>query len=413
MARLFDISLEEEQVVVEPVDTTEVIEDVQEQVALEEEVLQDLEKQEEGEEAVAILENQATQNEEVVENAPESVTEDMVQASNECMAFCFGKLGVDLPKLTSIKYSQESASNPTQKLSISTESIKDVIKSIIERLKLFFKQILVKIKQLYSKVMAHFNRLEKRSEAIMQQWQALGGKNLVVGESSLNYINGKLAAWKALDGKINFKSIVQQIDPKTVYNAFYGSVGEVTSEVAKTGIKDKVVEKVKKLFSMASKFTSVNTSASSKYISTDEDLETGMVVRVFNDGIGCVGATPGGEPIYKRIDIPASDLSVDASSVAVESIDGQLFGNIKKLGQQLKSLKDHLNKDHSATLDKISNSVKDDIDDPEKAKAARLAASYSKLISTRVYTECVLNATSNASYVLTAVEKIIINSKSK
>lgn len=137
-------------------------------------------------EAVAMLTNRVAINSGLSAD-PAAVTEEMVQSSNECLAYCLGKLNVDSKTFEQIRVSRESASSPAERLEISTEGIGKIIKKVFKAIGDVLKWIWETIKKFFISIFRLFgffkSKKKKKKEKMENTEKALNSvKKEVVEE---------------------------------------------------------------------------------------------------------------------------------------------------------------------------------------------------------------------------------------
>lgn len=154
--KLFNISVEEDQVEttdkVTEVDTEEVVEVVNDQNELDHMV----ESTEEAFEVQEDLQEQVIKNEETLNNT-EPVEETDIQASQESFAYAVGRLRLPKEYIKDNTFGFESSTNNNERLKISTEGIKEFLVKIWEGIKKMFKKIGDFFKMLWLRIKAIFS----------------------------------------------------------------------------------------------------------------------------------------------------------------------------------------------------------------------------------------------------------------
>ena len=170
MARLFNISLEEDLEVSSPDNefdglTSEEEDVIKDNQQLQSEVEKDVITLEQKMAAVDMLEEQQSTNEQLIENQPESITEAVVAASNECLAYTLGVFGVSTESYK-VMISKESNKTAVENLLISTESIGETVKKAAQAVIDFIKGIFKKIWEWIQKLLEFIGIRKKKKEEI-------------------------------------------------------------------------------------------------------------------------------------------------------------------------------------------------------------------------------------------------------
>ena len=113
--------------------------------------------------AQEILEEQVETNEKALEETNGDVAAELVEASNETLAYSLGLLKVNKEMKSQLMVSYEGKLSNREKLKISTESVKEVISKIIKKIMEFFKYIWNKIKEWFSKLGAWLGFSNKKA----------------------------------------------------------------------------------------------------------------------------------------------------------------------------------------------------------------------------------------------------------
>lgn len=134
---------------------------------LDSEITREVQVYEANEEALTNLQDTVAEQEQVIQETPEQVTEDNIQVAQECLAHSLGKLGINYKTFQVQRLSVETHKNfPVDKLKITLEGIKEVIANIIERIKAVFRRIAEFFKELYYKAVMYFDKSAAKAEAL-------------------------------------------------------------------------------------------------------------------------------------------------------------------------------------------------------------------------------------------------------
>lgn len=185
MARvsIWNLSREDEDVL-DNVNATEVtvIDDLeqatndQDVVASASQIETDIVTLEESEEVVAELEDQVVENEHMIENSPENITEEIVAVAQEKYFIAAARLGYPTQELMKNRISIESARvSPVQALTISTEGVKETLKRMLEAMKNMFSKIVESIKKLLAKAAMFFGGVVSKAEELKKRLNKLPG----------------------------------------------------------------------------------------------------------------------------------------------------------------------------------------------------------------------------------------------
>lgn len=132
-------------------------------------VEQDIVTFEESEEAVKELEDQVVENEGMLENNPENITEEIVAVAQEKYFITAAKLGYPVEDLMRNRISIESAKeSPVQALRLSTEGVKETLKRMLEAIKNFFQKIGEAIRKLIAKGLTFFQSIGSKAAELLK-----------------------------------------------------------------------------------------------------------------------------------------------------------------------------------------------------------------------------------------------------
>ena len=220
MNKLFgNISVEEiGEGAVGPITAEEVIaaeENLQEIHEIEMEATAAVVAMEDGEKAIASLEEAAAKYDAILAQ-PESISPAHVLVAQENLRMTAIGLGVEEAELQDIigeEVSVEDAtSNPVTGMELSRESVGGFIRKIFEQVKAFFKRIGVQVKKLYVKAVAFFNNTEKKAKKLLEEYKdrkdTAGAK---LSDKQVDSIKNKLAVAGINSGKINQKSVLEYL----------------------------------------------------------------------------------------------------------------------------------------------------------------------------------------------------------
>ena len=121
-------------------------------------------------------------NEEALSD-PSSVTEEQVEAAQECLKYNMAVLGMaehykDFSN--KVKVGHESYSSPAERLQIAQEGLKETIAKIIEWIKNIFRKIAVWFKKMYAKLIVIFNRNQSRAKKVKELLRKKTNSNFTV-----------------------------------------------------------------------------------------------------------------------------------------------------------------------------------------------------------------------------------------
>ena len=184
MARvsIWNLSREDEDVL-DNVNATEVtvIDDLeqatndQDLVANASQVETDIVTMEESEEVIEELQEQVVENEHMIENSPENITEEIVAVAQEKYFIAAARLGYPTEELMKNRISLEAARvSPVQALTISTEGVKETLKKMLEAMKNMFSKIVESIKKLLARAAMFFGGVVSKAQELKKRLDKLG-----------------------------------------------------------------------------------------------------------------------------------------------------------------------------------------------------------------------------------------------
>lgn len=145
------------------------------------------------------LETQVEGNEKIIEEQPETITEDQVVASQEMFFAKLGRLNFGIEDLHSKRISMEEAVAPVIKLKLSTEGIKETLAVVWDKIKAFFLKMSASIKQFVAKALVFFNRSGKVAKGLADKAKKMG--EITLTEQQAENINKKVGALGKLYSK--------------------------------------------------------------------------------------------------------------------------------------------------------------------------------------------------------------------
>lgn len=133
-------------------------------------VEQDIVTFEESEEAVKELEDQVVENEGMLENNPENITEEIVAVAQEKYFITAAKLGYPMEEIMRNRISIESAKeSPVQALRLATEDIKQTAGKMIEALKNLFQKIVEGLRKMIAKGISFFSGVVGKAQELKKK----------------------------------------------------------------------------------------------------------------------------------------------------------------------------------------------------------------------------------------------------
>lgn len=126
-------------------------------------------------EVIEDLEDRIKENENIILNAKEDIDSNSLSMSNEHIALCLSRL--DYYATYKNEISLEYCTSNIQKLVLSTEGIKDIIKNIIEKIKTVFKKVVEVSKKLYVKMMVYMDNYTSKLKQLQKEFNAILNKD--------------------------------------------------------------------------------------------------------------------------------------------------------------------------------------------------------------------------------------------
>ncbi len=196
----------------EPVEAADVVEAEEETAALVESQ-QDAEQQvatlEDAEVVADDLEDQLEEQEKIIEEKPEEVTEDTVAIAQEAMVISLTKLGMPYEEIRSYRVSLEANdSTPLQKFQVCTESLKDALVKVKDGIVNAVKAIINQIKKLWQNASIFFDRSAKTADKLIAEYGKITG-NVEADDKVVNKVNAKFGGWFLAEGKYDFAKILK------------------------------------------------------------------------------------------------------------------------------------------------------------------------------------------------------------
>lgn len=195
----------------EPVEAADVVEAEEETAALVESQ-QDAEQQvatlEDAEVVADDLEDQLEEQEKIIEEKPEEVTEDTVAIAQEAMVISLTKLGMPYEEIRSYRVSLEANdSTPLQKFQVCTESLKDALVKVKDGIVNAVKAIINQIKKLWQNASIFFDRSAKTADKLIAELKNVTG-NVNADDALIAKVNGKFGGWFLIAGNYDFEKIL-------------------------------------------------------------------------------------------------------------------------------------------------------------------------------------------------------------
>lgn len=154
-------------------------------------------------EATSMLTNRLTINSKL-SAYPATVTEEMVQASNECLAYCLGKLNIDSKTFEQIRVSRESGNTPAERLQISTEGIGDIVKKVFKAIGDVIKWIWKTIVGFFKAIFKLFGFYKSKKKKKKKQHESTTKALKSIVKDTVSSVNNKISTDQAgLDQKVS------------------------------------------------------------------------------------------------------------------------------------------------------------------------------------------------------------------
>lgn len=154
-------------------------------------------------EATSMLTDRLTINSKLSAD-PASVTDEMVQASNECLAYCLGKLNVDSRTFEQIRVSREGGSTPAERLQISTEGIGKIVKKVFKAIGDVIKWIWKTIVGFFKAILKLFGFYKSKKKKKKKQKEDTSKALKNIDKKTVKAVNDKLLTDQAgVEQKVN------------------------------------------------------------------------------------------------------------------------------------------------------------------------------------------------------------------
>lgn len=177
-------------------------------------------------EATSMLTDRLTINSKLSAD-PATVTEEMVQASNECLAYCLGKLNVDSRTFEQIRVSREGGSTPAERLQISTEGIGKIVKKVFKAIGDVIKWIWKTIVGFFKAILKLFGFYKSKKKKKKKQQESASKALKSIDKDTVSTVNNKLSTDQAgVDQKVN-DAESQLLDGISNFNASSCSVNDL------------------------------------------------------------------------------------------------------------------------------------------------------------------------------------------
>ena len=193
MKSLYRLSMED-QLIKEDVNYT--VQDAIELATIEQENEAACDAVEDSIEATAMLTDRLTINSKLSAD-PATVTEEMVQASNECLAYCLGKLNVDSRTFEQIRVSRESGDTPAERLQISTEGIGKIVKKVFKAIGDIIKWIWRTIVGFFKAILKLFGFYKSKKKKKKKQQEYTSKELKSINKDIVSSVNNKLTTDQA------------------------------------------------------------------------------------------------------------------------------------------------------------------------------------------------------------------------
>lgn len=383
----------------EPIEATDIVdteEATQELVEAQNEAEQQVEKIEEAEEIKEDLEDQLEEQEKIIENNPDQVTEQTVQVAQESLLASLTRLGMSFEDASAYRISFEAdGSSPLQKFIVSTEGIKDVLKTIKDSIIKAIQAVINTIKKLWQNASIFFDRSEKTANKLIAEYKDAKG-SVDVDDALVKKINAKFGGWFIATGKYDFNAILDFAKEVKVPKGLQakGSLIDTIKGIVTGGIKS-----AQKLISG----NGINTLIPQEDASKDANvvyLMGSKITYITNEDI-------------KSAEVKIDSIDEGKSKSALNSLNvAGILTYLKKAATAAKDMK-KFQQDTFASLDSIIKSVKEEADKAkdEEAKEAKQKLALLRKIGTKFALETVnqyigtVNGTVNISAALLKTTK--------
>jgi hypothetical protein len=151
---------------------------------------------EESDDIINVTEDIADNIDEKLEQ-PQNVTADDVMVAQESMRIICHRYGIAPEAVLGRRLSHESASvNPIHSLRLAREDAKEIMKTVINNIRILFKQLIVSIKKLYAKAVVLLSRTEKVANNLIKKIADYGEApaDAKFSDSEVSKITSKLGA---------------------------------------------------------------------------------------------------------------------------------------------------------------------------------------------------------------------------
>lgn len=161
-------------------------------------------------EATDELSDQVEEQEAIIAEKPEEVTEDTVAVAQEAFFITLARLRLPYEEIRAHRISIESSdSTPLQKLQVSCEGIKDMLKKIGDGIVKAIKAIINTIKKLFQNAVIFFDRSAKTIDALITKYKNSGSAKINVNDNIIKKVNGYFGGWFLATGDYNFGEMVE------------------------------------------------------------------------------------------------------------------------------------------------------------------------------------------------------------
>lgn len=350
-------------------------------------------------EATDELTDQVEEQEAIIEEKPEEVTEDTVAVAQEAFFITLARLRLPYEEIRAHRISIESSdSTPLQKLQVSCEGIKDMLKKIGDGIVKAIKAIINTIKKLFQNAVIFFDRSAKTIDALITKYKDSTKAKINANDSVVKKVNSYFGGWFLATGDYSFGDMVEYASEikldSTVVSAIKQDVAkkeETDASSTSKAVKSKA-EKTK-----GGKAMVQGDSVTDKIIAIANDAENLKNVQAVVYLYGSkITAFTGDDLKSSSLDlskINENDSRTKLNALTVSGIIGDLgkiktkASDMKKYQQDtFKSLDDIVSEAQKASTADVKE---DDAEGKEKAAAARKKLQLLQKIGTKFALESV------------------------